>query len=141
MKAFFDTSVLFPVFQGEHIHHQASVLCVAPYDRSSGCCGVHSLAELYSTFTRLPGKQRKSVHEVLLFVENVLERLSTIALTADEYVTTLKATADLGITGGAVYDAMLAQCALKSGAEVIYTWNTRHYAQCGPEVVRRLRTP
>jgi predicted nucleic acid-binding protein len=43
--------------------------------------------------------------------------------------------------GGGIYDAMLAHCALKAQAETIYSWNGRHYAQCGPEVTRRLRTP
>jgi predicted nucleic acid-binding protein len=43
--------------------------------------------------------------------------------------------------GGNIHDAMLAHCALKSGTGIIYTWNTKHYAQCGPEVTRRLRTP
>ena len=43
--------------------------------------------------------------------------------------------------GGAIYDAILAGCALKAGVQTIYTWNTRHYNQFGSEVVRRLRTP
>ena len=77
----------------------------------------------------------------MLFVNSVRERLSIIALTAEEYVSALEAAANLGITGGTVYDALLAQCAIKLGAETIYTWNLRHYAQCGPEVTRRLSTP
>ena len=41
-----------------------------------------------------------------------------------------------------VFDrSVLAHCALKAKAETIYSWNGRHYAQCGPEVTRRLRTP
>ena len=40
-----------------------------------------------------------------------------------------------------VYDAMLAHCALKAEAETIYSWNARHYAQCGADVTRRVRTP
>jgi hypothetical protein len=47
----------------------------------------------------------------------------------------------LGIVGGAIYDAMLAHCAIKTKAEIIYSWKARHYAQCGPEIAVRLRTP
>ena len=45
------------------------------------------------------------------------------------------------VVGGGIYDAMLAHCALKAQAEAIYSWNSRHYAQCGLEVTGRLRTP
>jgi hypothetical protein len=36
MKAFFDTSVLVPVFYGDHVHHLASLELFIQYDKSSG---------------------------------------------------------------------------------------------------------
>jgi len=51
----------------------------------------------------------------------------------------LQASSALGRIGGGIYDAMLAHCALKAQAETIYSWNGRHYAQCGPEVTGRLK--
>ncbi len=89
----------------------------------------------------MPAKYRRSIDEVMLVVDTVHQHLSTISLSSDEYLAALKSASALGITGGAVYDAMLAQCALKAGAEIIYTWNIKHYAQCGQDVVQRLRTP
>jgi predicted nucleic acid-binding protein len=53
----------------------------------------------------------------------------------------LGAAAALGVVGEGIYDAMLAHCALKAQAETIYSWNARHYVQCGPDVTQRLRTP
>jgi len=49
--------------------------------------------------------------------------------------------ASRGIAGGAMCDAMLTRCASKANAEVIYSWNLRHYALCGDEITLRLRTP
>jgi predicted nucleic acid-binding protein len=141
MKGFFDTSVLVPVFYGSHIHHQASLDLFIQFDKSTGCCGAHSLAEVYSTLTRMPGKHRISGEQAMLFVGSIRERLSIIALNGEEYADALHASSALGIVGGGIYDAMLAHCALKSQAETIYSWNGRHYAQCGPEVTSRLRTP
>jgi predicted nucleic acid-binding protein len=142
MKGFFDTSVLVPVFYGSHIHHQASLDLFIQFDKSTGCCGAHSLAEVYSTLTRMPGKHRISGEQAMLFVGSIRERLSIIALNGEEYADALQASSALGIVGGGIYDAMLAHCALKSQAETIYSWNgRRHYAQCGPEVTSRLRTP
>ena len=141
MKGFFDTSVLVPVFYGDHVHHQASLELFVQFDKSTGCCGAHSLAEVYSTLTRMPGKHRISGEQALLFIGSIRERLSIVALNGDEYADALQASASLGIVGGGIYDAMLAHCATKAEAEAIYTWNGRHYALCGPAVVGRLRTP
>ena len=141
MKGFFDTSVLVPVFYGDHVHHRVSLDLFIQFDKSMGCCGAHSLAEVYSTLTRMPGKHRISGEQAMLFVNSICERLSIIALGADEYAEALQASAALGIIGGGIYDAMLAHCASKAKADVIYTWNARHYGLCGREVVGRLRTP
>lgn len=141
MKGFFDTSVLVPVFYGTHVHHQASFDLFIQFDKSTGCCGAHSLAEVYSTLTRMPGKHRISGEQAMLFIGSIRERLSIVALDGDEYADALQASSALGIVGGGIYDAMLARCALKAQAETIYSWNGRHYAQCGVEVTRRLRTP
>src|SRR5437899_3349097 len=141
MKGFFDTSVLVPVFYGTHVHHQASLELFIQFDKSTGCCGAHSLPEVYSTLTRMPGKHRISGEQAMLFVGSMRERLSIIALNGDEYADALQASSALGILGGGIYDAMLAHCALKAQAATIYSWNVRHYAQCGPEVTKRLRTP
>ena len=141
MKGFFDTSVLVPVFYGDHVHHRASLELFIQFDKSTGCCGAHSLAEVYATLTRMPGKHRISSEQAMLFISSIRERLSIIALSGDEYADALEASAALGIVGGGIYDAMLAHCAFKAKAEAIYTWNARHYTLCGREVVGRLRTP
>ena len=141
MKGFFDTSVLVPVFYGDHVLHEASLARYIQFDKSSGCCGAHSLAEVFSTLTRMPGKQRISSEQAMLFIGSLRERLSIIALSGDEYADALEASAALGIVGGGIYDSLLAHCAIKAKAEAIYSWNGRHYGRCGPEVTRLLRTP
>ena len=141
MKGFFDTSVLVPVFYGDHVHHGASLNLFIQFDKNTGCCGAHSLAEVFSTLTRMPGKHRISGEQAMLFIGSVRERLSIVSLTGDEYADALRASAARGIVGGGIYDGILAYCALKACAEVIYTWNGRHYSQCGSEVTQRLKTP
>ena len=120
MKAFFDTSVLVPVFYGDHVHHQASLALFIQFDKSTGCCGANSLAEVYSTLTRMPGKHRINGEQAMLFIGSIRERLSIIDLSGDEYADALQSSAGLGIVGGGIYDAMLAHCAIKAKAESIY---------------------
>lgn len=141
MKAFFDTSVLVPVFYGDHVHHRASLALFIRFGKSTGCCGAHSLAEVYATLTRMPGKHRISGEQAMLFIGSIRERLSIVALDGDEYAQALEISAALGIAGGGIYDGMLAQCAIKAKVETIYSWNIGHYARCGPDIVKRLRTP
>ena len=141
MRAFFDTSALVPVFYGDHVHHAASITQFIKYDKARGCCAAHSLAEVYSTLTRMPGRHRISSEQAMLFVDSIRERLSTIALDGEEYAGALRAAASLGIVGGGIYDAMIAHCALKARVDVIYSWNIRHYSLCGPAVMNLLQTP
>lgn len=77
----------------------------------------------------------------MLFVGSILEHLTIVALTAEEYATTLQSFAGLGVAGGAIYDALLAGCALKAKAETLFTWNLRHYAQLGPKILPILQIP
>ena len=65
MKGFFDTSALVPVFYGDHVHHKPSLARFIQFDRTTGCCAAHSLAEVYSTLTRMPGKHRISAEQAM----------------------------------------------------------------------------
>jgi predicted nucleic acid-binding protein len=77
----------------------------------------------------------------MLFVADVQARLTTIALTPEEYFAAISEYSAMGVVGGAIYDALIAHCALKARAEKIFTWNVRHFRQFGPDVEKKLRTP
>jgi predicted nucleic acid-binding protein len=140
VKSFFDTSVLIPVFMEDHEHHEPSLAAFLDADKKHACCAAHSLAEVYSVLTRLPGN-RLSGEQVLLFLEAIDQRLTLIALDAREYYSAIREAADTGVVGGMLYDALLARCARKAAADVIYTWNVQHFRRLGPEVASRVKTP
>lgn len=142
MKALFDTSVLVPTFLGDHEHHEASLDVFLRFEKRQACCAAHSLAEVYATLTRMPGKYRVSCEQTMLFLAEIRQRLTLVALDEDEYYATIERASALGVMGGTVYDALLARCALKARAETLYTWNVKHFQQLGLEkVVKRTRTP
>lgn len=141
MKAFFDTSVLVPTFYGDHQHHDASADVFLKFDKKQACCGVHSLAEVYSTLTRMPGKHRISGEQAMLFLSTMRERLTIVTLDDDEYFMTIEAAAAADVVGGTIYDAILARCAIKARAEAIYTWNVKRYRMFGADVTKRVCTP
>ena len=141
MKHFFDTSVLIPVFLLDHEHHERSFAAFAAADRRSACCAAHSLAEVYATLTRLPGRHRLSGEQAVLLLEAIEERLAIVALESDEYLRAIRKAAVEGIVGGALYDCLLAACAVKARAEVVYTWNLQDFRRMGADVAKRVRTP
>jgi predicted nucleic acid-binding protein len=140
VKLFFDSSILVPAFVTEHVHHAASKAAYEQGRREDRSCGAHSLTEFYSTFTRLPGKFRLDGNEVLLMIGDILEKLSIVTLAPNEYVSTIQDAVRDGVVGGTIYDALLARCAMKAQADVIYTWNLKHFQQF-PEIRSRVRTP
>jgi predicted nucleic acid-binding protein len=141
VKYFFDTSVLVAASLEDHEHHESSFALFSKINPKIGCCGAHSLAEVYATLTRLPGKFRLSADQALAFLESVEERLEIIALNASEYRSAIRQAAAAGITGGMIYDALPGWCALKAGATRIYTWDTAHFQRIGPEIAAKVRTP
>lgn len=141
MKAFLDTSVLVAVFYGDHPRHAASLDLFTRFGKKDASCAAHSLFEVYSVLTRMPGKHRISGEQAMLFIGDITERLTIVALAADEYAKTLQTFANLGVVGGTIYDALLAGCALKARAETIFTWNLRHFAQLGPKIAPLLQSP
>jgi predicted nucleic acid-binding protein len=141
MKVFLDTSVLIPVFYGDHVHHAASIDVFTRFSKKEMSCGAHSLVEVYSTLTRMPGKHRVGGEQAMLFIGSIKEKLTIVGLTPEEYIQMLQTHAGMGVGGGVIYDALLATCALKSGADRLYTWNVRHYSQLGPKVAALLQTP
>ena len=141
MKQFFDTTVLVAAVLEEHPHHEASFALFSAVYRSTSCCAAHNLAETYATLTRYPGKNRLSSDQALLAVDAIENRLTVVALDVAEYRAAIRKFAALGIVGGTMYDGLIAACALKAKAEVLYTWNTGHFTMLGDEIARRVRTP
>jgi predicted nucleic acid-binding protein len=141
VRTFFDTSVIVAASSIHHEHHGPSLLAYQRANRNDACCAVHSLAEVYSALTRLPGRQRISGEQALLVVDEIREHLTTIILDENEYRAAIAEASAQGILGGTIYDALIAYCALRAKASIIYTWNVDHFRRCGPEVAKRVRTP
>ena len=141
MKLFFDTTVLVAALLPDHPHHARSFSVFASATRKQAACAAHSVAEAYSTFTRYPGKERMSAEAASLVVQEIEHRFTLVWLDADEYCAAIRRTALLGIVGGAVYDGLVAACALKAGSEHLYTCNVRHFDLLGAEIKKLVTMP
>jgi predicted nucleic acid-binding protein len=108
-----DTSVAVPLLVQTHNDHAAVTRWWA--NRTVALAG-HALAETYSVLTRLPGDVRLSAADAArLLASRFASPLPLSAKTARRVPEIL---AELGIAGGAVYDALVALAALEHGAEL-----------------------
>lgn len=141
MREFFDTSVLISALVDRHPHHVPSFRRFSAADKAHSACSVHSLAEVYSSLTAMPVRPPIPPEQVLLFLEEIRQRLTLVALTPEEYLAAIDGTAALGHTGGRVYDALLLACAVKCKAATIYTWNLKHFHAIAPQIAGSIKNP
>lgn len=137
MTTLFDTSVLVQALvRGLDRHAQARQWL----DRAIGgefpwVVGAHTLAELYAVLTALPVSPRIAPAEARQLIHDNIERSATVvALTAREYSQTLAAMAQAGVTGGAVYDALICKAAHKANVRRLLTFNTSHFQRIWPVI-------
>jgi predicted nucleic acid-binding protein len=141
MKEFFDTSVLVASFWRGHRDHEASLKRVAVANKEKSSCALHTLAEVYATMTALPVKEVIPPEQALLFVQEVRDRFTVVTLNESEYYDTIQRAAELGFASGRIYDALLLRCAAKVKAEVIYTWNVKHFKAIDPKQTHKVQIP
>ena len=141
MKEFFDTSVLVAAFWGSHRDHAASIKLLAAANKKRSACAIHTLAEVYAAMTALPIRPILPPEQVMLFVQEVRDRLTLVPLDESEYIETIQQAASAGFTSGRVYDALLLRCAVKVKAQAVYTWNLKHFQTIAPGLAARIRTP
>ena len=91
--------------------------------------------------TVLPVRPPVSPAQVLLFLEQVREKLTIVGLKEEEYMHTIRRTAESGALGGRIYDALLLAAARKVDPKNIYTWNSNHFRELAPDLAKRIRTP
>ncbi len=109
-----DTSVAVPLLVRTHRAHTAVVRW---WDGREVALSGHALAETYSVLTRLPGDLRLAPADAArLLAERFLAPLLLGPEAAGRLPDVL---ARLGITGGAVYDALVALAAVEHDAELV----------------------
>jgi len=142
MKIFLDTSVLAAAFWGDHPQHTASLRLIKSATPKNAFCSAHSVAEVYSTMTRLPVKPPIPTEQAVLFVRQMQERFTVVALDGIDYFETIERLAERGLAKSYIYDGLIMTAAAKSGASAVYTWNMDHFLLVSPDRIRKMiRTP
>ena len=143
MKYLFDSSVLIPALVKPHPMHLRSLawLKKAKARKIDWTVASHSLAETYSVLTRLPLSPKISPTAAYRLVsENIPKEIIT-PLTVSDYLATLKELSASGLSGGVVYDALIARAAQKAKANRILTFNSQYFRRVWPQRERDIISP
>ena len=91
-----------------------------------------ALVEAFAVLTRLPPPYRIGPADAFFLLEsNFMGKRRLVSLSESAYESLLRESARLGIGGGKVYDAVIAECAVQAGVDALLTLNERHFQVLG----------
>jgi len=144
VKILFDTSALVAGVVEAHPAHERAHdwLSRALNKRFRFLVAAHSLAELFAVLSTLPVSPRISGATAWRLIrENVIEHAEIIALSKRDYTRVLSEMAGRGLSGGAVYDALIACAAERAAVDRLLTLNPAHFRRIWPQYAERVFTP
>jgi predicted nucleic acid-binding protein len=125
-----DTSCMVAAVCSWHERHHAAVEAIEErLERGERVAvAAHALVETYAVLTRLPAPHRLAPQDAWTLVNaNFVESAAVAALDARGHIRVLEQLAGEGIGGGRSYDAVIAACAVRAKADVLLTFNRRHF--------------
>jgi len=136
VKVLFDTSVLVAGLVEAHPAHARALqwLSRALSKEIDYYVAAHSVAELYAVLTRMPVHPRITPGAAGRMVRaNIETQASIVALTKADYLAVIRDMADLGLSGGVVYDALIARSARKGACQALLTLNPGDFHRVWPD--------
>jgi predicted nucleic acid-binding protein len=110
-----DTSVLVAAFASWHEHHDLAHEAIGRTDAVIA----HCLLETYSVLTRLPVPHRMAPDVVATYLDRSFGRHAVYGLPPVEQRALVKASHAHGLSGGAIYDALIAATCTHHGVELL----------------------
>lgn len=138
MVTVFDTSAI--VAAHAQSHPQFAWVDAQLQEATSPALCAHSLAESYAVLTAHP-QLRYSPVQVQAVLQRLLETWVVLPLIQDDYLQAIERCRKLSLPGGAIYDTLIAQAALRAQAQTLVTLNDKHFRRLGPEVAQLLVSP
>jgi predicted nucleic acid-binding protein len=115
MKTTADTSVLVAAFASWHEHHEIAFAAIGRID----AVVTHCLLETYSVLTRLPPPHRMAADVTAEYLERSFGRHAAIVLPAGDQRALVSRCASQGLSGGSVYDALIAATCAHAGLRLL----------------------
>jgi predicted nucleic acid-binding protein len=144
MKTLFDTSIIVSGIVESHPMHAKCLPWLQRAKTGEVECIVvsHSLAETYAVLTTLPVKPRISPLVAQRLIDTNLHAMARIVpLTIADYWNTIQRMTEMGLSGGTVYDALIAAVARRLSVDKLLTLNADDFRRVWPEGKQVITTP
>lgn len=143
MKILYDTSAFVAAVLGSHPAHAEAhrVLDLARSGGERGLVAAHTLAESYAVLSAIPTHPRLRPHQVNQIIRENLDGFRVITLSVRDHRAVLQQMESLELSGGAIYDVLIARAAIKAGADRLVTLNARHFNRLGDDVATIVWVP
>ena len=143
MRVLFDTSVIVASLLRQHPKHDEclATLTRAKSGQTEGYISTHSLAETYSVLTRMPIQPKVSLTSAEQVILTLVQYVEVVTLTMSDYQAAIAQLVSLNIPGGAVFDALIAQAAMKVEAEQLFTLNPKHFVRLEGTIAKITTVP
>lgn len=130
-----DTSVLVAAIQSWHTEHKRALEAVgAALEGDTVVVPLHVLLETFSVLTRMPKPLRLSPQTALDLLDRTLRgKAEIVELDGESAFELLRTFPERDISGGAVYDAVIAEAATHAGASALLTLNSRDFERVAPQ--------
>ena len=130
-----DSNCLIALLCAWHAHHERTT---AAYDhlrkaRRKCVLPVPAWLEAFSVITRLPAPYRVDAATARSALNGVLDNAVLVPVSATAARSAVDAVTACGAAGGRVYDALIACSAHEAGAEILLTWNVKHFKEILPQ--------
>lgn len=138
MRVLLDTNVLVAALVQKHARHASAILWLeAGKNRKiTMVVSSHTLAELYSFLTTNKGNnfdEPLAPTSAATLIHSGLAVAEIVDLSKDDYYQIIRQMANLGLSGGIVYDAIIVKAARKAAVDRLVTNNVKHFVRVWPD--------
>ncbi len=128
------------------VNHPQNSVCwrwleEARTQKIQGVVSMHTLAELSSVLTRLPYRPVISPAIAQRQIRENLQGFEKVCLDEVDYEGAIARMAELNLPGGGIFDALIAQAAVKANVDVLLTLNPKHFVRLGDEIAAIVQVP
>ena len=144
MRVLFDTSVLVAACVESHPAHDRSFdwLSRAKNGKLEMVVATHALAELYAVLTRLPIRPRIDPAVARRIIRENVESIGQVkSISARQYKAVLDDLAGRNLSGGIVYDALVASVAIDEEVDALLTLNRKDFLRVWSSKKSIIREP
>ena len=89
----------------------------------------------------MPSKPRTSPRDVRRLINHYLQYLEAVSLEKSDYQRAIAQMSSLKLPGGGIFDALIAQAALKVSADKLLTLNPKHFTRLSEAIALLVFVP